>query len=145
MQETTNCKKCGALVYVADVPSKKSGFCWRCEVKRLNAVEHAEKSMRAANLQLVAEIKQLKEEKSALEEENERLRYTAFETCHRMQLIVLYYGRPEVQAAIDAWLEPDEDGGSDWFNPPPGVDENLEKLEHFKESLQKMFPELFPE
>lgn len=62
-----------------------------------------------------------------------------------MQLIVLYYGRPEIQAVVDAWLEPDEDGGSDWFNPPPGVDENLEKLEHFKESLQKMFPELFPE
>lgn len=61
MQETTNCKKCGALVYMSDVPSNKSGFCWRCEVKRLKSVEHAEKSMRATNHQLVAEIKGLKE------------------------------------------------------------------------------------
>ena len=138
--ETTNCKKCGVLVYETDIPSKKNGFCWRCEVERLNAVEDAEESMRAANIQMVEEINHLKEEKAALEEENERLRHTAFETCHRMQLIVLYYGQPEVQAAVDAWLEPDEDGGSNWFNPPAGVDENLEKLEHFKDPLKKMVP-----
>ena len=37
MSNTTNCKNepCQALVYVTDVPSTKSGFCWRCEVKRL--------------------------------------------------------------------------------------------------------------
>jgi hypothetical protein len=43
-----------------------------------------------------------------------------------------------VEAAVDAFLNDDEDG-TDWFNPPPAVDENLEKLEHFKESLRKAF------
>jgi hypothetical protein len=32
----THCRSCQALVYKTDVPTKRSGCCWRCEVKRLN-------------------------------------------------------------------------------------------------------------
>jgi len=142
--ETTNCKDCGALVYVTDVPSKKTGNCWRCEVKRLKSVDHAFKSQKAANLQLVQENEQLKEELATAKKTIDGHCYALFETCYRMQLIVMYYGTPEVQAAVDAFLGDYEDG-MDWFNPPPAVDENLEKLEHFKASLRKMVPERFPE
>ena len=33
---TTNCATCGTLVWKTDVPSKKTGNCWHCEIKRLN-------------------------------------------------------------------------------------------------------------
>lgn len=32
---TVNCATCKALIWEDDVPIKKSGNCWRCEVKRL--------------------------------------------------------------------------------------------------------------
>jgi len=32
---TTNCATCGTLVYQTEVPTKKNGNCWRCEIKRL--------------------------------------------------------------------------------------------------------------
>jgi len=35
MSATTNCATCRALVWTTDVPDKKTGNCWRCEVKRL--------------------------------------------------------------------------------------------------------------
>lgn len=172
MQETTNCKndECGALVYVTDVPFKKSGFCWRCEIKRLKNIEHAEKSMRATNHLLVTEIKGLKErlqelqaesmehiaEKSRLSGEVQTLKEknASLErqlTMHakvlslalsRLKLFVLYHDRHEIKEAIEAWLEPDEDGGSDWVNPPPAVDEALEKVEHFRVGVEELFSDV---
>jgi len=35
---TANCSTCGALVWEINIPTKKTGNCWRCEVKRLNSV-----------------------------------------------------------------------------------------------------------
>jgi len=139
--KTTNCKECRTLVYETDIPSKKSGLCWRCELDRLKNVQHAEKSMRATNDMLLAEIESLKKDKSSLQQQLNAQTYKLFETCNRLQFIVMYNGEPEVKAAIDAFLGDHEDG-MDWLNPPPEVDENLEKLENFKESLKRMFPEL---
>lgn len=43
--KTVNCKSCGALVYDHDIPSKKTGYCWRCQVHYLTAEN---KRLRAA-------------------------------------------------------------------------------------------------
>jgi len=57
--DTTNCNTCGALVYRIDVPSKKTGNCWRCEVKRQRKliVEHTETIK-----QLVSQVNEQDEE-----------------------------------------------------------------------------------
>lgn len=138
--ETKNCEECGVLVYETDI-IKKSGLCWRCEIKRLKSVEHAEKSMRATNHLLLAEIDSLKKDKESLEHQLSSRSKTLYLTVARMKLVILYCDRPEVKEAIAAWLEPDEDGGLDWLNPPPAVDEALEKIERYKESLDMSFPE----
>lgn len=33
--KTENCATCKALVWETDVPTKTTGNCWRCEVRRL--------------------------------------------------------------------------------------------------------------
>lgn len=43
----TNCRTCKCLVWQVDIPSFKTGNCWRCEVQRLRArVEYLEKGLR---------------------------------------------------------------------------------------------------
>ena len=59
---TTHCasETCGALVWKIDVPSKRTGNCWRCEVKRLNAeVKRLKESDDASHCetQLLLELK----------------------------------------------------------------------------------------
>jgi len=34
---TTNCKMCETLVYETDIPTKRTGNCWRCEIERLRS------------------------------------------------------------------------------------------------------------
>jgi len=116
MVATTNCKTCGTLVWKTDTIR---GTCWRCEIKRL----------KNDNKQLSAELEKAK---AAVDGHC----YALFETLARLKIIVLYYGRPEVKAAVDAFNEPEE---LDWLNPPAAVDEHLEHLEHFKAHLKKMF------
>lgn len=36
--DVTNCRTCKALVYALTVPTKSTGNCWRCEVKRLQGM-----------------------------------------------------------------------------------------------------------
>ena len=116
MVATTNCKACGTLVWKTDAIR---GTCWRCEIKRL----------RADNKRLAAEL-------AKAEAAVDGHCFALFETLARLKLIVLYYGSPEVKAAVDAFNGPEE---IDWLQPPAAVDENLERLEHFKAGLKKMF------
>lgn len=42
----TNCRTCKCLVWQVDIPSFKTGNCWRCEVAQLRArVEYLEKGL----------------------------------------------------------------------------------------------------
>ena len=43
----TNCRSCKTLVWHVDIPSFKTGNCWRCEVERLNdRVKYLEKGLK---------------------------------------------------------------------------------------------------
>ena len=114
------------MVWVVDVPTKKTGLCWRCHVKFLTE-----------------ENKNFREQLENVKKERDGGAFALFETIARLKIIVLYFDKPEVKKAVEAWLEWDEDG-VDWLNPPAMVDEELEKLEHFKTSLRQFFPEFFP-
>ena len=60
--------------------------------------------------------------------EVERYSKILFTTIHRLQKIVIYYGTDTVDTVVKRWNEGDGDGMIDWLEPPPGVDEALEKL-----------------
>lgn len=73
MRETTNCKneKCRALVYADEVPTKETGYCWRCEVDRLKRYErdllvHL-KTEKKKVFELEKEIKRLNEKIDSIE------------------------------------------------------------------------------
>ena len=42
--EVTNCTSCGILVYEVNIPSKRSGRCWHCEIANLRSQLRNEKS-----------------------------------------------------------------------------------------------------
>jgi hypothetical protein len=93
--ETTNCVTCGALVYVTDVPSKLTGNCWRCEVKRLKAFcddrSKFERERDVAQARISKAIAALEngQDRAALEElKGEGLctpyRCASLKACHRL-------------------------------------------------------------
>jgi len=118
MDDTANCKTCKALVWKDDVPNKKTGNCWKCEIKKLQD-----------------EKGRLEIECARLTSENERLDKARcgtvdayFKTIKRLKVIAFYFDDPNVREAIEAWLEWSEDG-IDWVDPPEKVDNCLSRLE----------------
>lgn len=120
VSETVNCKECGTLVWATDIPSKMTGFCWRCEIKRLKAVsKHFED-----------ENSQLREHLGMAIKERDYYSSSLFVSLDRIRHILYYYYRPEITEAIILWREWKD--GIDLLNPPPQVDEIFKKLEPLK-------------
>ena len=128
MPETVNCNACGALTWATDIPSKKTGFCWRCEIKRLNHVDCAQKSMKAANVKLVDEIEELRENLAMATRDLDHHKTALFVTAARLRVLLFHFSSVEVEAAVATWLE-GNGGEIDLLNPPKEVDEMFKKLE----------------
>lgn len=120
MSETVNCSECGTLVWATDIPSKRTGFCWRCEIKRLQTI----------NEQFDEQNEELRASLAMVTKERDYYSSSLFVTLERIRYILFYYYRPEVTEAIVMWREWKD--GIDLLNPPPQVDEIFEKLEPLK-------------
>ena len=128
MPETVNCNSCGALTWATDIPSQKTGFCWRCEIKRLSYVDHAQENMKAANVKLVDEIEELRKNLAMATRDLDHHKTALFVTAARLRVLLLHFSSVEIEAAVATWLEGDE-GEIDLLNPPKEVDELFQKLE----------------
>lgn len=118
MSETVNCKYCRTLIWTTDVPSKKSGFCWRCEIKRLESIS---KQFSDQNEGLRADIE-------IVAKDRDRYKKALFKTVTRLRVLLFYFSSSEVETAVARWLEGDE-GKMDLLNPPSVVDELLQELD----------------
>lgn len=118
---------CAALVYKADVPTKKTGNCWRCEVKRLNNLLEKSPAFDAP----LQEDGKLPEDSNKVEELTERCEQLVAqineedEEAERMREALEFYADPDTYFGMSIICDPpcgdfyrdfDEDHGNDFYD-----------------------------
>lgn len=118
MSEPVNCKHCKTLVWATDIPSKKTGFCWRCEIKRIQSISK----------QFSDQNEGLRNDIEVVARERDQYKKALFKTITRLRVLLFFFSSVEVETAVARWLE-GEEGKMDLLNPPSVVDEMLQELE----------------